>query len=60
LVPFLLALTDTTGNNSYASAAVDVAPYLWHTYHRHGEFIGGTLNNHNCYDKEACALAMGA
>ena len=59
-VPFLLAIAGATGNDAYATAARDIASYLWETYHRHGEFMGGTLNNPNCYDKEACILALEA
>jgi uncharacterized protein YyaL (SSP411 family) len=59
-VPFLLEMTRATEDPAYQQVALRLATYLWTTYHRHGEFIGGTLNNPNCYDKEASAMALEA
>lgn len=59
-IPFLLDLERAAGESDYAKMALACATYLWNTYHKHGEFIGGTLDNPNCYDKEAAALAMEA
>jgi uncharacterized protein YyaL (SSP411 family) len=56
----LLELDRATGRQTYTQVALAAAAYLWETYHRHGEFIGATLDNPNCYDKEASALAMEA
>ncbi|MFL5734165.1 MAG: hypothetical protein ACJ78Q_13320 [Chloroflexia bacterium] len=60
VVSFLLDLDRATGEHAYVDAAVGVASYLWDNYHRHGELLGGTLDNPNCYDKEASLLALEA
>jgi hypothetical protein len=60
VVPFLLALDRAAGTTRYSSLALDTALLLWEKLHSSRIFAGGTLDNPNCTDKEAAALALEA
>lgn len=60
VVPFLLEFSEVTGNKIYKEAAISVGEYLYNNFHNEGHYFGGTLDNPNCYDKEACILAFEA
>jgi hypothetical protein len=57
---FLVRLAEVTGEEQYLGMAERVADFYWNTYHSAGTFTGGTLDNPNCYDREAASLAMEA
>jgi len=59
-VKFLLLLSRLTGKKEYALCAKKAAEFAWNNYHRDGNYIGGTLDNPNCCDKEGGSLAMEA
>jgi hypothetical protein len=60
VVPFLLALDRTAGATTYTRLAQKKARLMWEKLHRSRTFIGGTLDNPNCTDKEGAALAFEA
>lgn len=60
VVPFLVALEKASGDGRYLEAAKRVAGYLWKNYHKDGHYIGGTIDNPSCYDKEAAVLSFEA
>ncbi len=55
---FLLELARCAGDERHGRAAIRLARHLWKAFHEHGEYFGATLDNPDCYDKEAAALAM--
>jgi hypothetical protein len=60
VVPFLLELDSAVGAKSHVRTAVRTAECLWSEFHRNRIYRGGTLDNPNCTDKEASALAFEA
>jgi len=60
VIPFLIALERTTGDERYLQSAVRVADYIWQNFHSQGHFIGGTIDNPSCYDKEAAVISFEA
>jgi len=58
VVAFLCDLAAATGAGDYLGCALRTAEYLWNTFHRSGLYFGGTLDNPDCIDKEAAALAF--
>jgi len=59
-IPFLVLLTELTGDNRYLEAAKRAGDYCWDTTHSKGIFIGGTIDNPNVLDKEAGTLSLEA
>jgi hypothetical protein len=57
---FLARLFAATGEPGYLGVAERIAGFYLDTYHLAGIFAGGTLDNPNCYDREAASLAMEA
>jgi hypothetical protein len=60
VIPFLLALDQVAGTTTYTRLALKTAQFLWERFHAARIFVGGTLDNPNCTDKEAAALAFEA
>lgn len=58
-IPFLLLLSDLTGDEKYAHAAVKAGEFCWSTQNQ-GLFAGGTLDNPDVVDKEAGTLSLEA
>jgi len=59
-IPFLLLLTDATGEAKYRDAALRAAEFCWTIGQADGRFIGGTIDNPNVIDKEAGTLSLEA
>jgi hypothetical protein len=59
-IPFLVLLTELTGDNRYLEAAKKAGDFCWNTTHSKGLFIGGTIDNPNVLDKEAGTLSLEA
>lgn len=59
-VPFLLLLSEITGEAKYREAALRAAEYSWASGHAHGRFVGGTIDNPDVIDKEAGTLSLEA
>lgn len=57
---FLCRLADAVSDSRYLALAERIGGFYWERYHRDGIFAGGTLDNPNCYDREAASLAMEA
>jgi hypothetical protein len=57
---FLARLATVTGDHAHANLAERIAAYYWEKFHAAGDFVGGTLDNPNCYDREAATLALDA
>ncbi len=57
---FLARLAGVTGDPAHVELAERIAGYYWDTFHADGVFVGGTLDNPNCYDREAATLALDA
>lgn len=60
VIPFLNYFAKITDSNEYEQVAIKVAKYLYENLHKNGYFYGGTLDNPDCYDKEACIIAFEA
>ncbi len=58
-IPFLLLLSDITGDEKYKQAALKAGEYCWGIQNQ-GLFAGGTLDNPDVVDKEAGTLSMEA
>ena len=58
IVAFLCDLAAAVGEEDYLACALRTAEYLWNSFHRSGLYFGGTLDNPDCIDKEAAALAF--
>jgi hypothetical protein len=59
-VPFLVELSQATGERAYLDAAVRAGRYCWANGHNRGYFVGGTIDNPNIIDKEAGTLSLEA
>jgi len=59
-IPFLVLLTELTGEERYAEAATRTGEFCWNTSQSSGIFIGGTIDNPNVIDKEAGTLSLEA
>lgn len=57
---FLSRLHVITRRSGYLAVAERIAEFYWTNFHAVGIFVGGTLDNPNCYDREAASLAMEA
>jgi hypothetical protein len=60
LIPFLVLLSDLTGNKAYLEAAKKTGDFCWDLSQSEGIFIGGTIDNPNVIDKEAGTISLEA
>jgi hypothetical protein len=59
-IPFLLLLSDLTGDRKYKEAAVRAGEFCWKNGQSEGIFVGGTIDNPDVVDKEAGTLSLEA
>lgn len=59
-VPFLVTLSQVTGDKRYLASAIRAADYVWADFGSRGIFVGGTTDNPNVVDKEAGMLSLDA
>lgn len=59
-IPYLLLLTELTGNDKYQEAAIKAGDFCWNNGQSHGVFVGGTIDNPDVVDKEAGTLSLEA
>ncbi|HXH99963.1 MAG TPA: hypothetical protein VNI52_06820 [Sphingobacteriaceae bacterium] len=59
-IPYLLLLSELTGQSEYKDAAMKVGEYCWNSGQYKGLFVGGTIDNPNVIDKEAGTLSLEA
>ena len=59
-VPFLVKLSEETGQKKYINTAIRAADYIWTNYGSKGVFVGGATDNPNIVDKEAGMLSLNA
>ena len=59
-VPFLVLLSQETGDPRYLKAAERAADLVWMGGQSSGQFVGGTIDNPNVLDKEAGTLSIEA
>jgi hypothetical protein len=57
---FLAELSAATGTRRYLELALDLASRCWQRFHADGRFVGGTLDNPDCCDREAGTVALEA
>jgi hypothetical protein len=57
---FLARLCSVTGDPAWLAVAERVGDFYWSAFHASGTFVGGTLDNPNCCDREAASLALDA
>ena len=60
VISFLVLLSELTGEEAYAKAAVKAGEFCWSVYHKQGAFVGATLDNPNVMDKEAGTISLEA
>ncbi|MDQ4059903.1 MAG: hypothetical protein M3145_02205, partial [Pseudomonadota bacterium] len=59
-VPFLVLLSQETGEQRYLEAALRAGEFAWASGQAGGQFVGGTIDNPNVIDKEAGTLSLEA
>jgi len=59
-VPFLVLLSEETGDSRYIEAAQRAADFVWASGQSKGQFVGGTIDNPDVLDKEAGTLSTEA
>lgn len=59
-VPFLVLLSQETGDSRYMEAAKRAADFVWTSGQSKGQFVGGTIDNPDVLDKEAGTLSTEA
>ncbi len=59
-VPFLILLSELTGDAKHKQAALKAAEYSWQSGQFRGRFVGGTIDNPDVIDKEAGTLSLEA
>lgn len=59
-VPFLVLLSEETGDSRYLEAAKRAAEFVWTHGQSSGQFVGGTIDNPDVLDKEAGTLSTEA
>jgi len=60
VIPYLLLLTELTGQPQYKNAAIKAGEFCWNNGQYKALFVGGTLDNPNVIDKEAGTLSLEA
>jgi hypothetical protein len=59
-IPFLLSLSQATGDGKYRDCALRAGDFCWANVHQAFAYVGGTPDNPNVTDKEAGFLAAEA
>jgi hypothetical protein len=59
-VPFLVLLSQQTGDSRYLESAERAAEFVWLAGQSRGQFVGGTIDNPDVLDKEAGTLSTEA
>jgi hypothetical protein len=59
-VPFLILLSEETGEPRYLKAAERAGEFVWNGGQSGGKFVGGTIDNPDVLDKEAGTLSVEA
>lgn len=59
-IPYLLLLTELTGDEKYKQAAIRAGEFCWSNGQYKGLFVGGTIDNPDVIDKEAGTLSLEA
>lgn len=59
-IPYLLLLTDLTGDTKYKESAIRAGEFCWSNGQYKGLFVGGTIDNPDVIDKEAGTLSLEA
>ncbi len=59
-IPYLLLLTELTGDDKYKQAAISAGEFCWSNGQYKGLFVGGTIDNPDVIDKEAGTLSLEA
>ncbi|HLV87819.1 MAG TPA: hypothetical protein VKV39_12620 [Candidatus Sulfotelmatobacter sp.] len=59
-IPFLVLLSEETGQAKYLQAAKRAADFAWDNGQESGQFVGGTIDNPDVLDKEAGTLSVEA
>jgi hypothetical protein len=59
-IPFLVLLSQETGNNKYLNSAERAGDFAWSHGQSSGQFVGGTIDNPDVLDKEAGTLSTEA
>ena len=60
VIPYLVLLSELTGNDQYAESALKAGEFCWNSSQSGGVFIGGTIDNPNVIDKEAGTISLEA
>lgn len=60
VIPYLLLLSELTGEAKYREAAIKAGTFCWNNGQRNGIFVGGTIDNPDVVDKEAGTLSLEA
>jgi hypothetical protein len=60
VIPFLVLMSELTGDGRYVQAALKAGEFCWNTSQSRGIFIGGTIDNPNVIDKEAGTISLEA
>jgi hypothetical protein len=60
IIPYLLLLTELTGDEKYQQAAIKAGEFVWDYGQSEGIFVGGTIDNPDVIDKEAGTLSLEA
>jgi uncharacterized protein YyaL (SSP411 family) len=60
IIPFLMLMTELTGDPAYQKAAIKAADFCWNSTQSKGIFVGGTIDNPDVIDKEAGTLSTEA
>ena len=59
-IPFLVLLSEITGDSRYVEAALKAGDFCWNSTQKDGVFVGATLDNPNVIDKEAGTISLEA
>lgn len=59
-IPFLVLLSEITGDSRYFEAALKAGDFCWNSTQKEGVFVGATLDNPNVIDKEAGTISLEA
>ncbi len=60
VIPYLVLLTELTGDEKYQKAALKAGEFVWDYGQSDGIFVGGTIDNPDVIDKEAGTLSLEA
>ncbi len=60
VIPYLVLLSELTGEPKYKEAAIKAADFCWNSTQSKGLYVGGTIDNPDVIDKEAGTLSTEA